>query len=229
MGKTDKERLEKACDKWWDLRARKEFGPPSEERFVGIVVSSRSVPSFLRSQDEEAFTTEAEVLLERERSAGFKAEIHMAEERPKTEAFLAKRAITDLVFIGHGDLSTLQLGDDSDLNWFHLFRSLDHLKQGTVTQRSCGGAWNKLSVALGTFAVSDMRNVFAPVNHDFEPESIDDMDYLLRQVYPVPAISYGGLLGYSRSFIAERRALTDMHLSESLSDPLPITTIYPLE
>lgn len=206
---SDSTRLRKAGRKWRHLKAHAEFSAPLEERLVGIIVAIPDVDEFERSNDEQEFFSEAEELLERSRSEGFRAEVHIGETRDGVAAFIGDRAITDLVFIGHGHLSRLRLGDDNNFNWFHLSRSLNHLKQGFVIQRFCGGAWDNVSIALGTFAVSDMRRIQAPVNQGFDPVSLDDVaaQNSLTQVYNKEYLAFDELLRFSSTVVEQTKKL----------------------
>ena len=206
---TDRGRLSKASKEWRQRFDNKQFGAPPEEYFLGIVAASRQVPKEAQSNCEYEFTLEAEQILERVRSQGRQADICIAESKDAVASFVGNRAITDLVFIGHGHLTKLRLGDDSHLTWFNLFKYLDHLKQGHVNQRVCGGAYDDVSVALGTFAVSDMRNVFAPVNRGFEPTSLDDREAndSIFQVYNYADLSEQELLAFSETMQREAKVL----------------------
>jgi len=187
--KTDKSRLFRAFELRRERLEKRELSNPIEDRHVGIVVASATTDIELLKtvpfEDEKEFIDEAEQIREEAIRENYQASIIAAKNRQGVINFCGNRSITDLVFIGHGHLAQLHLSDNR-LNWWHLARGLDHLKQGYVVQRHCGVLWNNLNIALGTFAVSDMTRVIAPFGQQFVPESLTDEsdNSLLRSVYP---------------------------------------------
>ena len=68
-----------------------------------------------------------------------------------------------------------QLPNDR-LDWRDVSSMADHLKQGVFVQRHRGNFARQLSVPLGTFAVTNHRNIWAPVGSYFAPESLEDSE-----------------------------------------------------
>lgn len=191
----DKDRLAKAVYKRRLLIESKEFGPPTDNhRNIGIVVAVATSAND-KSQDYVEHTEEAESILELSRKVGYDAEVKVTDNRNEALGFISNRALTDLVFIGHGHLAQLDF-DEQKMNWWHIARSLDHLKQGFVIQRHCGVRWNKMNIALGTFAVSNMMQVIAPVGEVFQPLSLkdDNTNSLLMPVYLKSELTHSELL-----------------------------------
>lgn len=193
-------RLHKALRLRQGLLESKSFGPDIQShRHLGIVIAGDDTESAYLEEDfceeeQVEFASEAEEILERARAIGMQAEILHAEVREDVLSFIGEISMTDVLLIGHGQLGSYRLSAH-DLNWWHIARSRDHLKQGYFVQRHCGVLWQKLNVAVGTFSVSDMRHVIAPVGQYFVPTSLDDeANGLLRPVYQEPHHTYQDLV-----------------------------------
>lgn len=187
--KTDRERLKKAIELRSKLASEGAYGPSLEqERHLGIVVAIDSFAgdtlSYVEENERYEFISEAEEIKESAIASGYRAEILATTERDSVLSFISKVSMTDVVLIGHGQLGRLNIGD-SGLGWWHVARSMNHLKQGYFIQRHCGVLWQPINVAVGTFAMADMRNVIAPAGEVFTPQDLSDevANHLLRPVY----------------------------------------------
>ena len=108
--------------------------------------------------------------------------------------YVQDETISDIICIGHGGFqvfSTYPTQDellDNDaapcLNWKDVSEATTHLKLGQFVQRTCGIIHESSVAALGTFAVSDKRNVILPAGHYFLPEfEGDSAEGLLQSPY----------------------------------------------
>lgn len=184
MGKkrktTDHGRLERAVCKREKLLESAEFSAPLEDRHYGILVASPDIDKEKLKEvgldSEFEFVDEGEMMREFYREIGHDASMAVVTDRDSAMSFIINRRYTDLVMIGHGVLGRLML-DDNNLSWWHISRGLDHLKTGCFYQRHCGFRWDRLNIALGTFAVSDMTNVYASVGMPFQKEFEDYYEY----------------------------------------------------
>jgi hypothetical protein len=184
-----RERLKKALQLRSKLVAEGAYGPSLDrERYFGIVVghdsSTGDTLSYIEENERYEFMSEAEEIRENALASGYRAEILATTERDRALSFLSRVSMTDVVLIGHGQLGRLNLGE-SGLGWWHVARSMDHLKQGYFIQRHCGVLWQAVNVAVGTFAMADMRNVIAPAGEPFTPQDLydEEANQLLQPVY----------------------------------------------
>lgn len=98
--------------------------------------------------------------------------------------------VTDIMLIGHGSINAMWTDGGRSFDWEVASKAASYLKQGKIEQRMCGNLPSKklqfssgkyveelphgYSVPLGTFAVSDLRNVIAApgiVVPDMNPSS----------------------------------------------------------
>ncbi len=199
---TDSKRLKRAHKKWLGLRESGKLSAP-EGTHYGIVVSSdwdRKTENHKKKNHLE-YVAEAEEQADRLRADNREVTIGIARTGQDLAKIVGNRAISDLFFIGDGTLSNFWFpGKNKSFTWWNMSRSMDHLKNGYVIQRHCGVRWSALNVALGTFAVRDMRNVLAPVGEEFLPESLDDeaANYLIGPVYGNEVESFDYLLEQGR-------------------------------
>lgn len=192
-GNNDKKRLLRAATKRQELFEKGELSPsPDTDRHVGILVAASTDNVRLLQLRKDTETIE---FIEEAKSSGYEASLRITGDRDDALLFIGRRAITDLVFVGHGQFSHIEL-DDENLSWWHLARHLDHIKQGNVIQRHCGLRWSAMNIALGTFAVTDMRNVISPVGREFVPQYPNDNEAnsLLVSAYDKPNLSYEELV-----------------------------------
>ena len=83
---------------------------------------------------------------------------------------LSNPEVAGLITIGHGNIGDFWLEGGEHIGWDKVAKLTKYLKQGEFVQRMCGNFPFASSVPLGTFAVSDQRNVIAPTG-----EVIDDL------------------------------------------------------
>lgn len=103
---------------------------------------------------------------------------------------LSDQAVSDVVLIGHGSLSSVYLDDGKTYNWHDVALAATHLKKGVIIQRFCSNNLRKLSVPLGTFAASEHSNVIATVDRTFDPDHDASDEELLGPVTDSSLASY---------------------------------------
>ncbi len=97
--------------------------------------------------------------------------------------------VSTLAFVGHGSLGAWWRYDakvHSAISWYDFATMSTHLKQGTVEQRTCASSADSKTVRLpvGTFMVSDQRNVIAPVGYALGGcAGSDEFEDVLRPVF----------------------------------------------
>ena len=171
---------------------------PSGQGVLAIIVSrSPDDRSSLTPQAQHrAFLREAE-RLKHERAKSHQAVV----VRPiavtsDLKMDFADPEITDVILIGHGSLGCLWADGGQYFDWRTAAKAAATLKQGRIEQRMCGNLPSKnskdgdtrteelphkYSVALGTFAVSNLANVLAAVGTEV-PE-VNPPDELFHPVY----------------------------------------------
>ncbi len=180
---SDKKRYNESLSKWDDLHKQQLFSVPREVGKTAIFCSyavidlignraykkgRKDVSSFRK----EAFSI-ADRLAEQKRSA----EVILNASDNDFNRILQDNSFSDIVTVGHGNLSTLVINDEDKLDypidWYDLSNYTDHLKTGYFIQRQCGTFGRDLSVPLGMFCVSRHCDVIATVGLAFNPKGLD--------------------------------------------------------
>lgn len=73
------------------------------------------------------------------------------------------KEVAGMVLVGHGTIAAFRLANDKHYNWQNAERAVTDLKLGHFVQRTCGMFKVPQSVPLGTYVVSNRRNLVAPV------------------------------------------------------------------
>lgn len=138
-----------------------------------------------------AFRKEALAIKRRLENLGRRGLVFSGLRKDELYEVLDDPQFSSLVMIGHGDLMGLRDDEGGFVDWRHVSKAASHLKLGTVIQRFCGGygGCTQLGVPFGAFAVSDQRNVIAPVGKMFTPESDPTHEKYLRPVFTSERIS----------------------------------------
>ena len=185
-------RFNQAMRKWDSLRAMGEFSVAPEEGYIAVLASQHStkVKPYHRDVERHGFRTEAELVARDIEALGGSALLGVGINRDKLTNVLGDRECTGLVLIGHGNFSSITADDHEALDWHFVSGHANHLKLGTVKQRFCGHFSRQLSAPFGLFAVSDHRNVVAPVGEYFAPEVEADHEELMRAVSDKPRLDF---------------------------------------
>lgn len=199
--------FEKYLSLWDHHHAMNNFSVPQREGAKAILYSTNvgyvgDFESEENAQVLESFEREANEIAGMIRGLGGKALIYSTVTPETFSRVLDDRQISDIVVIGNGGFSDIYSDESTyDLNsyitWVSVARFATHLKQGAFVQRTCGKFLeeNRLSPPFGTFAVSDHRHIFSPVNEYFNPDNSVDHTALqheerkIRQVSSVGRIS----------------------------------------
>jgi hypothetical protein len=145
-------------------------------------------------RDIKLFRKEALKIADLTIEEGGEVEVVLNAQVEDFEATFKNPWISDVIVIGHGDLSTLWVNNPNDkdkYDWQYVSEDSDHLKTGAFTQRHCGLYRRDLTVPLGTFAMADHRSVIATPGFEFHPRGLwhPDNSYL-EQISPLEQLSY---------------------------------------
>jgi hypothetical protein len=204
----DKKKFEGAMSRWHDLKAGQSFSVPTDVGKLAILCSyapprafGANVQARLQHRRNVAiFKREALALTETAQSTGKTVQTFFDASTEDMTAVLVDHSVSDVVVIGHGNLSSVSLGKGSeDYDWEDVAETVDHLKTGVFTQRVCGVYARDLNVPLGTFAVNDMSNVIAPLGILFNPTTVTEpLNQALAPAFEAVAPTYNAI---KRSFI----------------------------
>lgn len=199
---SDKTQYKRALQNWESLHKDRNYSYPTGVGRIAILCSYYS--HIVKDYDEEGeatrrrkeirrFRNEAFALGDLLENSGRSTEVVLNVQASDIDAVLIDPSISGVYTIGHGTLRSFLINDQdiSTYEWNRVSEKADHLKTGTFVQRQCGMLAGDISVPLGTFAVTDHRNVIAPVSHAFDPRGLYHPENdLLRSVSDVPAMSY---------------------------------------
>jgi hypothetical protein len=188
----DRAQFNHALERWDDLKERGNLSLPADVGRMAIfcVYSYDYLPGIeddnnkYITEETTGFINEAHELAAMYKQQGKDVKIFGDANTEDFVSVLRNSRFSDIITIGHGNLDSFFLpdeeGNDASINWTNVSRVATHLKTGKFIQRHCGGFGTRLSVPLGTFAMSRHCDVIAPVGQGFTPESLDDPvnDYL---------------------------------------------------
>ncbi len=189
--------------KYESLKKAGEVSRPLSERSVAIIVgrglelrNTSLYPSEDYHDENLDLKREAERLAARltERQSG--VTIVTVPRKSEVSSIVKDPTVTDLIFLGHGTLGSFDLSLSDKLCWPDLARYTDHLKQGTVVQRTCAPFTRPVNVPLGTFAVNDHRHVVAAPGQVFT--ELEAMDDALQPVFTEEQVAADALYQFAR-------------------------------
>lgn len=163
----------------------------SEGKLVIVVSSHAPFPDRLdhkkTKEDHEARLAEAEKI-SRERSGQYGGIVIRPKAYiPDIQIDFMDREVSDICMIGHGSINGFMTDSEGEyFTWQHAARTASRLKQGKIEQRTCARFPSELScpVAVGTFAVANIENVYAAVGEIVPlPEEGVSREHLFRPVY----------------------------------------------
>ncbi len=157
--------VKKAVDAREELLQKNKLSVARGAGKLVIVVAGRADWNSGVSEEDQkkAFHEEADMLAEKSQPMHEKVEVVRKSNSLDLEMHLRDKEVSDLVLIGHGSIGDFWTDDGGHFGWKDFSNNMNHLKQGNIVQRVCGHYALSTSVALGTFNVSDQRNVIAPV------------------------------------------------------------------
>ena len=186
MAKNDRLQYSVALDKWNALHDAEQYSEDSRYGKLAVLFSQEPGEDtgdvgIMPVDQIEIFEQEARGIVQCQQQHGRKTRLYTSLNLTTLGDALHDRSISDVVLIGHSDLSAMFVDrqltnkpNKATMDWFDVSQLTNHLKLGTVTLRGCGFARRKLSVPFGLFAVSDHRNMLAPVGRYFSPEMAGD-------------------------------------------------------
>lgn len=196
----DRQRFNRALDKWDALKESDYLSVPKGLGQIAIFCSYAVIDIvhdklYKRGKKDVAnFRNEAFAIADRLKAQEYCAQVILNASLGDFASVLKDPKVSDIITIGHGDLSTLLIGNNeelSEVDWLDVSNFSDHLKTGQFVQRQCGNFTRDLSVPLGLFSVSDHSNIIAPSGMSFTPYGLDHPDNdFLRPVTDNPRLSY---------------------------------------
>ena len=162
-----------AMEKWERMRESSRLSVPRDIGKTAIIFSRFSLftDSDANRREVAAFANEAERFQHNLSTLGRQTKvIEGITYDSLTEEVLTDKSVSDTIVIANGSLSYVYGDDAKTIDWQTVAVQSDHLKQGYFVQRFCGHYIRRLSVPFGTFAVTDHRNVYAPLGKYFAPE-----------------------------------------------------------
>jgi hypothetical protein len=212
---SDKQQYRDALVRWDTLNEERMYSLP---RYLGGVAvlcscndwpleSMEDSPGSRTGDDPAALRAEALKLAAAIRAGGQAVDVALDATGSDIDAVLQDRRISDVIVIGHGNLSDFFIRDmrtDGVYDWLDVSIAADHLKTGLFVQRTCAVPSRSLSVPLGLFAMHDHRNVIAPVGSFFMPTSLSHPDNdLLVQVTDMRRMAYRDVKKRFRVYICD--------------------------
>lgn len=99
--------------------------------------------------------------------------------------------VAGVITIGNGNLSSVYIADNEDLDWLKVAQESTHLKTGLFMQRHCGTYSRSLNVPMGTFLMSSHANVLAAAGESL-PTVLDIRDeYKITRLHREVRLEYG--------------------------------------
>jgi hypothetical protein len=181
----NKKTYERALGDWFDLHKSGSLSVPANIGATAIFCtytelmrgSGVGAGSVYRGRDIKLFRREALSIADRMRADGGNPEVILDTRYSDIVDVLTDPTFSSIIFIGHGCLSSVYVPTyDKQIgvcDWEYVSKAADHLKTGTFFQRVCGNFGREFNVPLGTFAVTDHRNVVAPVGLQFKPKGLE--------------------------------------------------------
>lgn len=153
---------------------------PNHMGILAIRISTFHDHNSLLSPDDQlrAFHEEGERLKDDYGQTGEFADVRLYEDTNHMEMSfdLADREVASIITIGHGCLGSLSLGHGrKNYDWHDVAKSVRHLKQGFIEQRTCGTvAKDAKTVPWGVFALADQRQLRVAAGQTVPDEDPDD-------------------------------------------------------
>lgn len=192
----DRIRYETALDAWRNNFDSGNFSVPREHGAVAVLVPYVEHKNIDRDQDEQLPSLEREAfdVADMVTEQGRKAQVAINAKSADFETVLSETSISDIVLIGHGCLSSVEVDNpnkENRLDWEDLSKMATHLKTGRFIQRVCSTLPRDLNVPLGLMVVNDHRNVRALVGQRVTNDSLDKFgDTELLPVTNLPKMEY---------------------------------------
>ena len=183
---SDSKEFARALAKWDSLQEAREYSVRNGE--VAVMYSGRS----FEEGDVDAFTEEAYQLLDAYKEIGMRPFVVDEFTLDDVADVFRDRSVSDIVMIGHGTISAINIVDDKYpiLDWRHISLLSDHLKTGMFVQRHCGKFNRALNVSLGSFAMRSHDRVLAPANKYLPLRTGVEDELLIRRFNTLQRLTY---------------------------------------
>ena len=203
-------RLRRAVDQRQRQLEAGKFSAKSGEGKLSIIISSAVTPDTTyasKGREPWYFRLEAECLKEQRSSEHQEVLLRERGSADDVKTDLADPDVTDIIFVGNGTINALFLSGDKYFTWWDAARASTALKQGRVEQRMCGHFPPDVPyhVPLGTFAVSDLRNVTAATGMVIPDR--DPADELFQPVFSSPEDPIGQIQDLNERFAGKPPAV----------------------
>lgn len=198
---SDRDKFKNSLRKWDQLRDQEFFSVPKNLGKTAIFCSYAIIDLVGERlykkghKDVKSFRKEAFSIADRITEEGKQAEVILNASDIDFDFILHDESFSDIITIGHGNLSMLIINDeeniDQPIDWYDLSSFTDHLKTGNFVQRQCGTFGRDISVPLGMFCVSNHCDVVAPIGLPFNPRGLNHpANELLDYVTEQPRLDY---------------------------------------
>lgn len=192
---SDRKQFARAMDRWEGLWEKRRFSVSPKIGTTAVFHSYWPIDSHTAAsnKEREIFADEAMTIARLLELKGYDSEVIHGITAEGLDNVLTDPIVSDVVLIGHGNLSNVFLDNGEKYDWRRVSQTADHLKMGDFVQRFCGNNMRMMSVPLGTFAVSKHFNVYAAVGTSFEPEKDMAHELRMRRVTDEGTLSYGAI------------------------------------
>lgn len=189
---SDRQKFNRAHRKWQQMHDDRRYSADQSSGVVAVAYSRYSIEDVMSQQVRELanYYDEATEICEITEKSNRKARFYDSLTRATMSRILLDEAISDVVLIGHGSLSSIYLDSGELYDWQDVSRATTHLKKGVFMQRFCGNNLRTTSIPLGLFSVSSHSNVIAPLDRSFDPDDDPSDEYLLQRITDTPIDSY---------------------------------------
>ena len=134
---------------------------------------------------------EAFMLADHVRSNNGVAEVAINATVSDMTRLLQDPKVATMYTIANGNLAAINLETPGDYDWRQVAIDATHLKLGVFIQRHCGILSRTFNAPLGLFAVTDPRNVWAPVGEFFNPADLTEPENAkIRRVFSRKKVHY---------------------------------------
>lgn len=197
---SDRRQFAHATQKWHDLYDNNKFSVLSRDGICTIFRSNTETFSIGDDSKEFFDYSDREIVQLCEAYDYLVRDIRIIDGLTRAALMQAVQdpEVSDLVIIGHGDISAVYLDDYAEekvhstekIDWRDISKMSTHLKLGHYIHRCCGNYLRDLNVPFGTFMLQDHGNTIAPFNSAFEPETYNSDESLMKLGIHQSPLSY---------------------------------------
>jgi hypothetical protein len=182
----------------WDMRkAAGDFSVPQDMGTVAILCPYVERPGREELDRFPALQKEALEIADLLQNRDTEVTVGLGAQSADFKAALCDPTISDMVLIGHGCLSSVEVDNPATeyrLDWLDLAKMSDHLKTGRFVQRICGGLPRSFNAPLGLMVMRTHNRVEAPVGKQIMPTDLSDtQNQLIRPVTTLDRMEYADI------------------------------------